>query len=122
MPNTTPTPEQPDTQPAAEQQENWPARYAGIQRVVALRDTALVTTQTELNALKAEHETAIAELATYRQRDVDTSEEEAALASYEALKERFSPTPRPIGNNKARDWTDSRPREAGPERSPGFPT
>lgn len=121
MSDTTTTTETPDTEPAAPQSEDWARRYVGLQKVVAARDTELNTRQAALDALKAEHEAAITELNTYRQADVDKSEEETALRTYESLKERFSPTPRPIGNNKARDWTDSRPREAGPERSPGFP-
>jgi hypothetical protein len=89
------------------QQDNWEARYKGLQAVLGKRDTDLSTTSAELDRLRAEHEQAIADLSTYRQRDVDASEEDLARQQYEALRTRFeADPPKPIGNNPARDWTD----------------
>jgi hypothetical protein len=104
VPDTTPPPADGDTNT---EQDNWEGRYSGLQRVLAKRDTELTTATTELGRLQAEHEQAIADLATYRQRDVDTSEEDLARQQFEQLRERFEPEPvKPIGNNPARDWTE----------------
>jgi len=126
--DTTPTPNVPDTtEPATSPGENWEQRYIGLQKIVAKRDEALHTSGAALDALRAEHEAAVTKLSEYAQRDVDESEEATALATYESLKERFSPV-RPHGNNPARtqggagDWTNPAKREAQPERSEGFPT
>jgi chromosome segregation ATPase len=104
VPNTTPATTNDDTT------ENWEQRYAGLQKVLAKRDTELTTAQAALDALRAEHEQADADLATYRQRDVDASEEEQARTQYEALRERFeAEPPTPVGNNQqrpARGWED----------------
>lgn len=106
--------------------DNWEQRYKGLQKVVATRDADLHTKDAELAALREENEATKAALDTYRQRDVDTSEEEAARQQYEALRARFEQEPpRPIGNNPARDWTDGNGRRyADRERagdSGGFP-
>jgi hypothetical protein len=105
VPNdTTPPPADGDTNAP---QEDWQSRYTGLQKVVAKRDTDLTTATSELDRLRAEHEQTLAELGTYRQRDVDTSEEDAARQSYEALRARFEPDPpKPIGNNPSRGWED----------------
>jgi hypothetical protein len=126
---TTPTPNQPDTtEPASPAEDpSWSQRYTGLQKVVAKRDEALHTAGAAFDALQAERDADLIELNAYRQADVDKSEEETALATYESLKERFSHV-RPHGNNPARtqggagDWTNPAKREVGPERSPGFPT
>jgi hypothetical protein len=122
VPDTTPTPDAPT------EQENWQQRYIGLQKVVASRDTALNTSTAALDALQAEHEAALTELATYRQKAVDAGEEAAALAQYEALQARFEPpAPKPIRNNPARngaasdDWLAPRER-ATRDVSEGFPT
>jgi hypothetical protein len=87
--------------------ENWEARYAGLQRVIAKRDESLHTATSELDALKAEKEALLTEVSDYRQSRVDADEEEKARIQYEALRERFEPAPpKPIGNNPARDWAD----------------
>lgn len=99
--DTTPPPADGDITNA---QENWESRYLGLQKVIAKRDTDLNTKQAELDALRAEHEAANTELAERRQRDVDTSEEDAARQQFEQLRERFDPAPTPIGNSPARDW------------------
>jgi hypothetical protein len=57
--------------------------------------------------LQQEHEQTLAELATYRQRDVDASEEERARQQYEDLRKRFEPEPpTPIANQQARGWEE----------------
>jgi hypothetical protein len=114
--DTTPSPDSGDITNA---QENWEGRYAGLQKVLAKRDTELTTANTSLDALRTEHEQALADLATYRQRDVDASEEEQARAQYESLKARFGAeeTHTPVGNNAARgnapaaenDWLSGNP-------------
>jgi hypothetical protein len=89
------------------QEPDWVAKYKGAQRVIAARDEALATSQTELDRLRSEHEKAIADLATYRQRDVDASEEDLARQQYDQLRQRFEPEPpKPIGNSQARSWAD----------------
>jgi hypothetical protein len=105
VPDTTPPPADGDDNTP---QENWEGRYAGLQKVLSKRDTELTTATTELDRLKAEHEQAIAELGTYRQRDVDASEEDLARQQYDALRARFEPDPpTPIGNNpQRRGWED----------------
>lgn len=122
---TTPPPANGDT---TNEQDNWQERYGGLQKVLSNRDTELTTATAELDRLRAEHEQAIADLATYRQREVDTSEEDLARQQFEALKDRFEPNPKPIGNNPARPargWEDgSEKRYADRERtgtSQGFP-
>ena len=105
VPNTTPAPEGDQT---IAEQENWQERYTGLQKVVAKRDEALHTTTAALDALKAEHEAALAELNDHRQKQVDASEEETARQTYDQLRERFEPPPpTPPGSNPARggDWT-----------------
>ena len=125
MPDTTPPAESGDITDAP--QDNWEARYGGLQKVLAKRDTELTTATDELGRLRAEHEQAIADLATYRQRDVDASEDEQARQTYEQLRERFeAEPPKPIGNNPARGWADgSDSRYADRERTgtgSGWPT
>ncbi len=97
------------------QPDNWEGRYAGLQKVLAKRDTDLTTATTELDRLRRRENTkAQAELDTYRQRDVDAGEEEQARQSYEALRARFEPEPpRPVGNNPARSWADGSGDETG---------
>jgi septal ring factor EnvC (AmiA/AmiB activator) len=103
--NTTPSPDAGDT--SNEPQDNWEGRYAGLQKVLAKRDSELTTTAAELDNLRKEREQAQAELDTYRQRTVDASEEEQARQSYEALRARFEQAPpTPVGNNPARSWAD----------------
>jgi hypothetical protein len=126
--DTTPTPNVPDAQaePATPDQENWQARYVGLQKVVAKRDESLYTTQAALDALTREHAAAVTRLAEHDQQVANAGEEEAARASYEALRERFDQRPRPVGNNPARtqggaaDWTNPGKRERA-EPSQGFP-
>jgi hypothetical protein len=126
--DTTPSPADGDTTNTP-QDNQWESRYAGLQKVVAKRDEALNTATAELDRLRAEHEAAQNELATFRQATVDASEEETARQQYEALKERFAePNPKPIGNNPARPargWEEgSEKRYADRERtgtSQGFP-
>jgi hypothetical protein len=122
--DTTPSPADGDiTNP---QDTSWESRYTGLQKVLSKRDGELTSATTELGQLKDEHAKTIAELDTYRQRDVDASEEDIARQQFEALKERFDPPPKPIGNNPQRDWAEGsgsryadRPR-AG--TSQGWPT
>ena len=99
-------------------QDNWEGRYAGLQKVLAKRDTELITATTELGRLQEEHAKTLAELDTYRQRDVDASEEEYARQQYETLRARFGDeeSPRPVGNNPQRgnaptgdDWLSTEP-------------
>ena len=104
MDDTTPPANSGDNQTP---QDDWQSRYAGLQKVVAKRDTELATATTSLDQLRKEHEQALADLATYRQRDVDAGEEEQAKAQYEALRMRFEQAPpTPVGNNPARSWAD----------------
>lgn len=104
MEDTTPSPDAGDT---SSEQDNWQGRYAGLQKVVAKRDTELTTATTELDRLREENAKALADLGTYRQRDVDASEDEQARQSYEALRARFEPEPpKPVGNNPAKTWAD----------------
>ena len=121
MPNdTTPPPADGDDNTP---QDNWESRYSGLQKVLAKRDTDLTTATGELGRLQEEHAKTLAELDTYRQRDVDASEEETARQQYEQLRQRFEQEPpKPIGNNAARqtradDWTDSGSTYATRERS-----
>jgi len=91
---------------------NWEQRYKGLQKVVSTRDEALNTLEADRDRLAAEHAASIAELETYRQRDVDNSEEEAARQNYEQLRQRFEPeNPRPISVNPSRvdkaGWEDA---------------
>jgi hypothetical protein len=88
----------------ANTQDNWESRYSGLQKVLSKRDTELTTATSELDRLREEHAKLAEELDTYRQRDVDASEEEVARQQYEALRERFGTeeTPRPVGNNPTR--------------------
>ncbi len=111
MDTTTPPAESGDNQTP---QDDWQGRYAGLQKVVAKRDTELTTANASLDQLRKEHEQALADLNTYRQRDVDASEEEQAKAQYESLRARFeAPPPTPIGNNpKGTSWTDGREDDA----------
>lgn len=89
-------------------QDNWEGRYSGLQKVLAKRDTELATANASLGSLQEERDAALAELATYRQREVDASEEETARQQYEALRDRFEPAPpKPIGNNPSADWLSS---------------
>lgn len=124
MPDTTPTPDTGDNTNAPE--DNWESRYGGLQKVLSKRDTELTTATSELGRLRAEHEQALADLNTYRQRDVDTSEDDNARQQFEQLKERFEPTPKPVGNNPQRGWEDgSAERYASRERTgtdSGWPT
>lgn len=106
--------------------DNWQGRYAGLQKVLAKRDSELSTANASLDQLRKESEQALADLDTYRQRDVDTSEEDLARQQFEALRTRFeAPAPTPIGNNAARDWTDSQSERYGDRErtgtSQGFP-
>jgi hypothetical protein len=103
--DTTPAPEGDQNQAP---QENWQERYTGLQKIVAKRDEALHTTTATLDALRAEHEAALAELSEHRQKQVDASEEETARHQYDQLKARFeAPPPVPAGTNAPRggDWT-----------------
>ncbi len=111
MDDTTPPANSGDNQTP---QDDWQSRYAGLQKVVAKRDTELTTANASLDQLRKEHEQALADLNTYRQRDVDASEEEQAKAQYESLRARFeAPPPTPIGNNpKGTSWTDGREDDA----------
>ena len=102
-----------DTTPPAdggnitEPQDNWAARYVGLQKVVATRDADLHTANGQLDSLRKEHEQALARIAEYDQQAVDASEEEQAKAQYEALKTRFEQDPpKPVGNNPQRTWAD----------------
>jgi hypothetical protein len=98
--DTTPSPDSGDSNTP---QDNWEGRYAGLQKVLAKRDTELSTATAELDRLRTEHEQALTDLATYRQRDVDASEEEQARQQYEQLRERFEEAPpTPVGNNQQR--------------------
>lgn len=107
-----PTPS-PDSGDSTNDEGNWESRYLGLQKVVAKRDEALHTSTAELDALRAEHEAANAELATFRQATVDASEEDTARQQYEDLRARFEPeNPSPVGNNPARP---ARGWEDGPE-------
>ena len=107
MNDTTPSPDSGDITTTS---DDWQSRYVGLQKVVAKRDTELTTTQAELEQLRKEREQAQAELDTYRQRDVDASEEEQARQQYEALRTRFEEgPPKPVGNNAqrpAKGWED----------------
>ena len=121
---TTPSSDSGDT--TSPQDTSWESRYTGLQKVLSKRDSELTGATTELGKLQEEHAKTLAELSTYRQRDVDASEEENARQQFEALRARFEPEPsRPIGNNPARDWTDgSGSRYAERERvgtSQGWP-
>lgn len=108
------TPSSDDSGDITNDADNWQGRYAGLQKVLSKRDTELTTATTSLDQLRKEHEQALADLATYRQRDVDTSEEEQARQQFESLKARFeTPPPKPIGNNpKSGSWTDGRADDA----------
>ena len=102
---TTPSPDSGDSNTS----DNWESRYAGLQKVLSKRDTDLTAAQAEADTLRKEREQVQAELEAYRQRDVDTSEEEQARQQYEDLKTRFEPeNEKPIGNNasKANRGTD----------------
>src|SRR5690348_7092357 len=102
---TTPPVSTDDNSPS----DDWASRYVGLQKVLAKRDTDLNTRQAELDALRAEHEAAMAELREHRQKAVDASEEAQALAQYETLRERFEPAPpTPIGNNPKGEWFTER--------------
>lgn len=104
--NTTPAPDSGEATEDAT--DNWEGRYAGLQKVLSKRDTELGTANAELDRLRAEHEQAIADLATYRQREVDASEEDLARQQYEDLKQRFEPEPpKPVGNNPQGGWMDA---------------
>ncbi len=112
MPNdkTTPVEQKTDT---TSHTGDWEQRYIGLQKVVEKRDAELAKRQAALDALKAEHEAATSQLNEYRQKDVDTSEEAAALAQYEQLRERFeSPPPVPVSNAAPREWFDSRRQDS----------
>jgi hypothetical protein len=124
-----------DTTPAPEgdqsiaPQENWEQRYLGLQKVLAQRDTALHTSTADLDALRAEHEAATAELAEHRQKVTDANEEETARQQYDQLRERFEPNPpTPMGSNPAvigADWTSAGGKYAERERTgtgTGWPT
>jgi hypothetical protein len=90
-------------------QDDWQSRYAGLQKVLSKRDTELTTANASLDQLRKEHEQAVADLATYRQRDVDASEEDDARRQYESLRARFEEAPpKPVGNNPTGGWTDAR--------------
>ncbi len=108
------TPSSDDSGDITNDADNWQGRYAGLQKVLSKRDTELTTATTSLDQLRKEHEQALADLNTYRQRDVDASEEEQAKAQYESLRARFeAPPPTPIGNNpKGTSWTDGREDDA----------
>jgi hypothetical protein len=94
------------------QDTDWASRYTGLQRVLSTRDRELAGATSELGKLQEEHAKVIAELDTYRQRDVNASEEATAREQYEALRARFGveETPTPVGNSQARtapredDW------------------
>ena len=128
---TTPAPQSGDTNTT---QDNWEQRYGGLQKVLAKRDTELTTATAALGSLQEEHAQTLAELDTYRQRDVDASEEETARQQYEALRARFGDeeSPRPLGNNVARgnagsgdDWLSAGGGYPTRERtgtSTGWPT
>lgn len=121
MPDVTTT-ATPTTQPA---EDDWASRYTGLQRVLAKRDAELHTAQEAIDALKAEHEAALTELATHRQKAVDATEEENARAQFELLKERFEHTPKPIGNKPSRHgaagWLDQPAPQPKRNPSQGFP-
>lgn len=113
--NTTPPATSGDNQDAS---DNWEARYRGLQKVLAGRDTELTAANASLGTLQEEHAKTLAELDTYRQRDVDASEEENARQQYETLRARFGDeeSPRPVGNNPQRgnaptgdDWLSTEP-------------
>ncbi len=116
----------PDATPEPGTQDNWEARYKGLQKVLAERDTTLTTSTAALDSLRQEHEQTLAELDTYRQRDVDASEEEQARKTYEDLRARFEPEPPPpVGLKGRRGWEDG--SESGyltrdKTGSTGFPT
>jgi hypothetical protein len=123
VPDTTPIPANGEQTP----EENWEQRYAGLQKVIAKRDGALADRQRALDALQAEHVAALLELADFRQKAVDASEDEAARQQYEQLRERFEPAPpTPLGANPPRDWTDHADRQRSPKpelaESTGYPT
>jgi hypothetical protein len=106
--STTPAPGSGETNGT---QDNWEQRYSGLQRVLAKRDETLAALTADLDRLKAEHAANDAELADFRQKTVDASEEEAARQTYEALRERFErEPPKPSGRNPPRvpEWTDVR--------------
>ncbi len=125
MDDTTPTP---DSGEITDQQDTtWESRYQGLQKVLSKRDGELSTATTELGQLKEERAKTIAELETYRQRDVDASEEDVARQQFDALRARFEPEPpKPVGNNPARGWeAGSESRYAERERTgtgTGWPT
>jgi hypothetical protein len=125
VPDTTPPPADGDiTNP---QDTSWESRYTGLQKVLSKRDSELTSATTELGKLQDEHGKTLADLDTYRQRDVDASEEDIARQQFEALRARFEPEPpKPIGNNPARrGWEEgSGERYAERERtgtSQGWP-
>jgi hypothetical protein len=100
------------------QDTNWESRYTGLQKVLGKRDSELASATSALGTLREEHAKALAELDTYRQRDVDAAEEDVARQQYESLKARFDneESPRPVGNNQQRqqpreepDWLSATP-------------
>jgi len=89
----------------ASQDNDWAARYTGLQKVIAKRDTELHTAREQFDSLRAEHEALLSELNEYRQSKVDAEEEEQARKQYDALRARFEPEPpTPIANNPRGEW------------------
>jgi hypothetical protein len=113
---------------ASTTQDNWEQRYIGLQRVIAKRDEAMHTMTGELDSLRAEKEALLSQINDYTQARVDEAEEEAARQQYEALRERFDPTPVPVGNNPRGEWFNPEGRQyvaktdLGDQSQQGWPT
>lgn len=110
----------PDAGEQSSEQENWSARYAGLQKVLSKRDTDLATATSALDELRRQHEAAMTELAAFKAAEAAAGEEEAAKAAYEELRQRFEPKFRNPAANPIRDawsegsaWADREREEVG---------
>jgi len=98
----------PGAQGDAGSTDNWEARYRGLQTVLNRRTDELNAANAAAEALRAQYEGELAELAQYRAQHQATQVEARERAEYERLRGVFEdepPTPR--GNNPPREF---RPR------------